>query len=129
MDPNAPGQGTEDQAANGAGRDASSESSRRFRATQLRPRVEFGRREQPPADVTERPLTPEVLDAPPGNDIGGGPIGGPFGGGPFGGDPGGPFAPREFAGGRVRLYGCSPGCLIASILISLFLTIFLNAIF
>lgn len=129
MDPNAPRQGHEEQVTDGAGADPRSESTRRFRATQLRPRVEFGRREQPPTDEPERPLIPEVLDAPPGNDVGGGgPVGGSYGGGPFGGGPGDAFAPREFAGGRVRVYGCSPGCLIASILISLFLTLLLNAI-
>jgi hypothetical protein len=33
--------------------------------------------------------------------------------------------PRSRRGG-VRVYGCSPGCLIASIAISLFLTVILN---
>ena len=129
MDPNAPAGRPEEQPPGGAGGETPSEATRRFRATQLRPRVEFGRKQEPPQDTPERPLVPEVLDAPPGNDVGGGgPIGGSFGGGPFGGGPGDAFAPREFAGGRVRVYGCSPGCLIASILISLFLTLFLNAL-
>jgi hypothetical protein len=29
--------------------------------------------------------------------------------------------------GRFQVYGCSPGCLVASLLLSLFLTIVLNA--
>jgi hypothetical protein len=36
------------------------------------------------------------------------------------------FGPREFGGGRVKLYGCSPGCLLASILVSVVLTVLLN---
>lgn len=43
------------------------------------------------------------------------------------------FGPRSFAGGRVQVYGCSPGCLIASLLVSVLasvvLTLLLNAIF
>jgi hypothetical protein len=34
--------------------------------------------------------------------------------------------PRQSRGGRVQVYGCSPGCLAISIGISLFLTIVLN---
>jgi hypothetical protein len=33
------------------------------------------------------------------------------------------FEPKEFKGGRVKIYGCSPGCLLASIVISVFLTL------
>jgi hypothetical protein len=36
------------------------------------------------------------------------------------------FSPKEFKGGRVRVYGCSPGCLVVSIALSLFLTLALN---
>jgi hypothetical protein len=36
------------------------------------------------------------------------------------------FSPREFKGGRVKVYGCSPGCLVVSIAISLFLTLAVN---
>ncbi len=36
------------------------------------------------------------------------------------------FSPREFRGGRVRVYGCSPGCLLTSLLVSVVLTILLN---
>jgi hypothetical protein len=32
-------------------------------------------------------------------------------------------------GGRVRVYGCSPGCLIVTVVVSLILTLLLNAIF
>jgi hypothetical protein len=33
---------------------------------------------------------------------------------------------RSYGGGRVRVYGCSPGCLLLSLGISIFLTILLN---
>jgi hypothetical protein len=36
------------------------------------------------------------------------------------------FRPRTFRGGRVRVYGCSPGCLLVSLAVSLFLTIVIN---
>jgi ribose/xylose/arabinose/galactoside ABC-type transport system permease subunit len=36
------------------------------------------------------------------------------------------FGGRSFGGGRVRVYGCSPGCLLMSLLASLLLTIILN---
>ena len=36
------------------------------------------------------------------------------------------FRPREYRGGRVKLYGCSPGCLLVSLGLSLFLTLLLN---
>jgi hypothetical protein len=36
------------------------------------------------------------------------------------------FARREDGGGRVKVYGCSPGCLAASLGISIFLTLALN---
>jgi hypothetical protein len=43
------------------------------------------------------------------------------------------FGPRSFAGGRVQVYGCSPGCLIISLIVSvvasLVLTLLLNALF
>ena len=40
----------------------------------------------------------------------------------FGGLSGG----RNPRGGRVRVYGCSPGCLLISIALSLFLTLAIN---
>lgn len=106
--------------------------SRRFGATRVLPRVEVGRA---PAGVdTPRaaPLTPEIVDPAPGDDDPRNVVGGPaFGGDPsFGGGGGGdPFGPRSFAGGRVRVYGCSPGCLAASLVVSLILTLLLNALF
>ncbi len=36
------------------------------------------------------------------------------------------FSPRTYRGGRVRVYGCSPGCLVASLIVSIVLTILLN---
>jgi hypothetical protein len=36
------------------------------------------------------------------------------------------FGGRSYGGGRVRLYGCSPGCLLMSLLASIVLTILLN---
>jgi hypothetical protein len=33
---------------------------------------------------------------------------------------------RSDGGGRIRVYGCSPGCLIVSLLLSLFLTLVIN---
>jgi hypothetical protein len=38
------------------------------------------------------------------------------------------FGPRTYRGGRVRVYGCWPGCLVASLLISIGLTILLNVL-
>ena len=46
-----------------------------------------------------------------------------------GGQFGGMFAPRSVGDGRVQVWGCSPGCLIASLLVSALLTLLLNAIF
>jgi hypothetical protein len=36
------------------------------------------------------------------------------------------FKPREYRGGRVKVYGCSPGCLVVSVAISLVLTLAVN---
>ena len=36
------------------------------------------------------------------------------------------FSPREYKGGRVKVYGCSPGCLAVSLGISLVLTLVVN---
>lgn len=36
------------------------------------------------------------------------------------------FSPREYRGGRVKVYGCSPGCLVLSLLLSAVLTILVN---
>ncbi len=40
--------------------------------------------------------------------------------------PVGMFSPREYKGGRVKVYGCSPGCLLVSLAISLLLTLAVN---
>jgi hypothetical protein len=39
------------------------------------------------------------------------------------------FRPREYRGGRIRVYGCSPGCLVAALVLSLLLTLLLNGCF
>jgi hypothetical protein len=36
------------------------------------------------------------------------------------------FSPREYKGGRVKVYGCSPGCLLVSLAVSLLLTLAVN---
>ena len=36
------------------------------------------------------------------------------------------FSPREYKGGRVKVYGCSPGCLAVSLAASLLLTLAVN---
>lgn len=36
------------------------------------------------------------------------------------------FRPRESRGGRVKVYGCSPGCLLVSLGLSIVLTLVLN---
>ena len=36
------------------------------------------------------------------------------------------FEPKEFKGGRVKVYGCSPGCLLVSLAISVLLTLAVN---
>lgn len=38
------------------------------------------------------------------------------------------FSPKEYRGGRVKVYGCAPGCLIASLIISIVLTILVNLV-
>jgi len=34
--------------------------------------------------------------------------------------------PKEFKGGRVKVYGCSPGCLLMSLAVSVVLTLAVN---
>jgi hypothetical protein len=36
------------------------------------------------------------------------------------------FRPRSYRGGRVQVFGCSPGCLLVSLALSVFLTLALN---
>jgi hypothetical protein len=38
------------------------------------------------------------------------------------------FGGRSYRGGRVRVYGCTPGCLLASLLLSVILTILVNVL-
>lgn len=96
--------GSDDQGAQPA-------APRRFGASRIRPRVEFGApRPRPyiaPDDASSMPQ-----QEPPGQ----GPFGSAFG------------TPREFAGGRVRLYGCSPGCLIAALVVSVVASCVLTAL-
>jgi hypothetical protein len=39
------------------------------------------------------------------------------------------FGPRSLGNGRIQVWGCSPGCLIASLVASVVLTLLLNAMF
>ena len=41
---------------------------------------------------------------------------------------GGPFGGRSYGGGRVRVYGCSPGCLLVSLAVSVILTVLVNVL-
>jgi hypothetical protein len=36
------------------------------------------------------------------------------------------FGPRSYRGGRVQVFGCSPGCLLVSLIGSIVLTLALN---
>ena len=36
------------------------------------------------------------------------------------------FEPRGYKGGPVEIYGCSPGCLLVSLAVSVFLTLAVN---
>jgi hypothetical protein len=36
------------------------------------------------------------------------------------------FRSREYRGGQIKLYGCSPGCLLLSLGVSIFLTLLVN---
>jgi hypothetical protein len=39
------------------------------------------------------------------------------------------FGPRTFGNGRIQVWGCSPGCLVVSLIASVLLTLLLNAMF
>lgn len=97
------------------------QGKRRYGATRVFPRIEVGRPQKSQDEPRQAPLTPEVVEPGTSDDAGGWGTGAPLGGGPF--------APRTFGGGRVRVYGCSPGCLLISVVVSLILTLLLNAIF
>ena len=84
---------------------------RRFGAARVRPRVQVSRTPLPP----QNPPKPEPARETP---YAGEPAGLPV----FG-------RPREFAGGRVRVWGCSPGCIFGSIAISLLLSWLLSTLF
>ena len=43
-------------------------------------------------------------------------------------EPGDPPRPRTLADGRARVYGCSPGCLLASLAVSVLLTFLVNVL-
>ena len=43
-------------------------------------------------------------------------------------EPHDPLRAQTGAGGRVRVYGCSPGCLLLSLAVSGFLTILVNVL-
>ena len=85
-------------------------------------RTDTGQRERD--DSREAPLIPEVIDRRASQED---PEWAP--GTRLGDEGSGPFAPHSFGGGRVRVYGCSPGCLLISVIVSLVLTLLLNAIF
>ena len=78
------------------------------------------RRPKAPAEPASAVPEVEVLDEPPFDAAPGGP--------PVRGGLGPLFAPRSFGGGRVQVWGCSPGCLVVSLIASVLLTILLNVL-
>jgi hypothetical protein len=92
------------------------ESERLGNPTRLVPRQ--ARPEDDPLPVTPRPavfedeLEPQPLPSTFGRS----------GLGPM-------FGPRSFGNGRIQVWGCSPGCLVVSLIASLVLTLLLNAMF
>ena len=38
------------------------------------------------------------------------------------------FGPRSYRGGRIQVFGCSPGCLLVSLLVSVVLTVLVNLV-
>lgn len=81
-----------------------------------------------PRSPRSAPLVPEIVEHGPSDDSPGWESGPPYG------ERGRSalFGPQAFGGGRVRVYGCSPGCLLisvaVSIIVSILLTLLLNAI-
>jgi len=84
-----------------------------------------------PGEVREPPLTGEVIDAGSRMEVPEWEARNPFGDREGAG--GWLFGPRSFRGGKVQVYGCSPGCIILSCIVSLIasilLTLLLNWIF
>ena len=93
-----------------------SESERLGNPTRLVPR------QPPPEDepltVTPRPAVfeEELEQQPPPSTFGRAGLGPMFG-------------PRTHGNGRIQVWGCSPGCLITSLIASVLLTLLLNAMF
>ena len=107
----------------------------RYPASRLRPRIESVAPEEvapapPLRDTTGRGTAFDpVLGVDVASDLGPEPARRSygFGPGPVGQGPlNSMFGPRTFGGGKVQVWGCSPGCLVVSLLVSLFLTLFLN---
>jgi hypothetical protein len=114
-----------ERGTNGAGEDGSrprilpeaSEPGRLGNPTRLVPR-QTPPEEDAPLNVTPRPAVFEdepELQPPPSA----------FGRTGFGSM----FGPRTFGNGRIQVWGCSPGCLVASLIASVVLTLLLNAMF
>lgn len=83
----------------------------------------FAAPHQRPGDGASRTLPPpHAFAEPPGSD--------PYGERRSGSGRMGSFlfGPREFGGGRVRVYGCSPGCIVVSLVVSLILSVLLTAL-
>jgi hypothetical protein len=93
---------------------------RRYGGTRILPRIEVGR---PKSQPTAPPIAGlrESDDAP--EPAAWAPADLPTN------DPRNVFAPRTFGGGRIRVYGCSPGCLLLSLLVSLALMFMLRVLF
>jgi hypothetical protein len=92
------------------------ESERLGSPTRLVPR-------QPPPEDDPLPVTPrpavfedELEPQPPPSTFGRSGLGPMFG-------------QRSFGNGRIQVWGCSPGCLVVSLIASLVLTLLLNALF
>jgi hypothetical protein len=114
------GENTDETTTDGASSPkAETPRPRRYGGTRILPRIEVGRPTSPPA------VPPDVLpgegEAPeqawhPSSDL-------------PDHDPRNVFAPRTFGGGRIRVYGCTPGCLLLSVLASLILMFMLRVLF
>jgi hypothetical protein len=94
-----------------------SEPNRLGNPTRLVPR-QAPPEEVDPVSVTPRPAVfeDELEPLPPPSGFGRAGLGPMFG-------------PRSFGNGRIQVWGCSPGCLVASLIASAVLTLLLNALF